>query len=192
MNPLQAARIAIDKLHAADPKKNAAGVALELLYANHMEAALQHLQPDAPALLLLGARCQHLCRWTVPRNSFPLDKVGYHAWRKSLYIRQADLARDTLLQVGVSQEEASQVHTWVSKAGLGSNEGTQALEDAACLVFLEHEVPGFAASHPDYTEEKYIDILRKTWRKMSPAAREHALKLPLPDTLRTLLQKALG
>jgi hypothetical protein len=66
-----------------------------------------------------------------------------------------------LLQAGVSADEAAEVATWVSKSGLKTNVGTQALEDAACLVFLENEISGFAAQHADYPREKFVDILRK-------------------------------
>jgi hypothetical protein len=192
MTALETARHAIDQLHKADPKRLPDDTPAELAYADHMEAALLQLQPEASGLLRLAARCQHLQRWSVPRDSFPLDKTGYHAWRKSLYQKQADLARQTLLNSGLPDQDASELHTWVSKTGLKTNPGTQALEDAACLVFLQHEVTGFSQKHPDYTEDKYIDILRKTWRKMSPEAQKLALSLELPSSLKTLLRRALG
>jgi tRNAThr (cytosine32-N3)-methyltransferase len=84
------------------------------------------------------------------------------------------------------------VATWVSKTGLKSNPGTQALEDAACLVFLENEIAGFAAEHAHYTEEKFVDILRKTWRKMSAGAQTEALRLDLPPAIAALVRAALG
>lgn len=190
--PYLLARQAIDQVHAEDPKRTAEGQAAELVYADRVEAWAVRLNPACPEILRLGARCQHLRRWSVPRNSFPLDKPGYHAWRKSLYVKQADLARDLLLQAGVPAAEAEAVHTWVSKTALKTNEGSQALEDAACLVFFEYEVPGFASTHPDYTKDKYIDIIRKTWKKMSPKAREAALALPLSPDLKALVQEALA
>jgi tRNAThr (cytosine32-N3)-methyltransferase len=81
---------------------------------------------------------------------------------------------------------------WVSKTGLKTNPGTQALEDAACLVFLEHEILGFVHRHADYTREKLVDILRKTTRKMSPAALAAARSLPLPETVAALLRQAMA
>ena len=48
---------------------------------------------------------------------------------------------------GVSADEAAEVATLVSKSGLKTNPGTQALEDAAVLVFLENEIEAFAAQH---------------------------------------------
>ena len=121
-----------------------------------------------------------------------MDKAGYHSWRKTLYRTQSDRCRNLLLEAGVSREEADEAALWVSKTDLKSNAGTQALEDAACLVFLEHELPGFASTHPDYTREKYLDILRKTWRKMSPAAQAAALALELPAPIAALVKRAVA
>ncbi len=120
-----------------------------------------------------------------------MDRAGYHKWRRSLYTRQAERARGLLREAGVSDGDAEDVATWVSKTGLMANAGTQALEDAACLVFLEHELADFAARHPDYTREKYIEILRKTWRKMSPRAQQVALGLPLNPALNELVRAAV-
>jgi tRNAThr (cytosine32-N3)-methyltransferase len=157
-----------------------------------MEAWVARIVADAPTLLRLAARCQHLERWTVPRSTYPLDKVGYHAWRRSLYTRQAERARALLLEAGVPAAEAAEVATWVSKTGLKTNPGTQALEDAACLVFLENEIHDFAAQHAEYPREKFVDILRKTWRKMSPGAQQAALALDLPPAIAGLVREAVG
>jgi tRNAThr (cytosine32-N3)-methyltransferase len=148
---------------------------------------------EAPTpLLKLAARCQHLERWSVPRASFPEGKVGYLSWRKSLYTKQAERARALLLEAGISSEAAGEVATWVSKSGLKTNPGTQALEDAACLVFLENEVTAFAAQHAEYPREKFVDILRKTWRKMSPRAHTLALSLDLSPEIAALVRDAVS
>jgi tRNAThr (cytosine32-N3)-methyltransferase len=180
MDAFARARELIDQAHAADPARSADGRAAELVYADRMESWVARLVPDASALLRLAARCQHLERWSVPRASFPEGKVGYLTWRRSLYTKQAERARELLLAAGVVAEAAADVATWVSKTGLKTNAGTQALEDAACLVFLENEIGAFAAQHADYPRDKFIDILRKTWRKMSPGAQQAALQLDLP------------
>jgi tRNAThr (cytosine32-N3)-methyltransferase len=192
MNAYQRARELIDQAHAADPQRAADGRAAEFVYAERMEAWVARLVPEASELLRLAARCQHLERWSVPRASFPLDKPGYHAWRRSLYTRQAERARELLLQAGVPAAEAAEVATWVSKTGLKTNPGTQALEDAACLVFLENEIEAFAAQHADYPREKFVDILRKTWRKMSLAAQQAALALELPPAIAALVREAVA
>ncbi len=187
-----AARLAIDAVHAADPARAADGRAAELVYADRMEAWVARLVPGAGELLRLAARCQHLERWSVPRATFPEGRAGYLAWRRSLYTRQAERARGLLLASGIDAAAADEVATWVSKTGLLKNPGTQALEDAACLVFLEEEIAGFAARHAEYPREKFVEILRKTWRKMSPAAREAALALELPAPIAALVREAVG
>jgi len=191
MDCYQNARQLIDQAHSADPKRSDNGLPAELIYADNMERWVARVAPDATPVLRLAARCQHLERWSVPRTSFPLDKPGYHAWRKSLYKKQAERARELLLQANVPTVEADEVATWVSKTGLKTNAGTQALEDAACLVFLDTEISGFATQHAEYPREKYIDIIRKTWRKMSPRAQELALTIALPPAVAALVQEAI-
>lgn len=185
------ARQLIDAAHAADPQRAADGRAAELVYADRMEAWVERLVAPATPALRLAARAQHLERWLVPRTTFPEGRAGYLTWRRSLYTRQAERARELLLAAGVDAAEAADVATWVSKTGLRTNLGTQALEDAACLVFLENEIGAFAARHADYPREKFVDILRKTWRKMSPAAQAAAAALPLPDGIAGLVREAM-
>jgi len=186
------ARSSIDAAHAADPKYTPDGRTDELMYADRMEAWVTRLVPAATPLLRLAARCQHLERWLVPRISFPEGKAGYLTWRRSLYKKQADRAKELLLLAGVAATEAEEVATWVSKTGLKTNPGTQALEDAACLVFLENEIEAFAAEHADYPREKFVDIIRKTWKKMSPRGQELAPTIALPPTIGALVTEAIG
>lgn len=192
MSAHQRARELIDAAHSADPARAPDGRAAELVYADRMEAWIVRLVPEASLLLRLAARAQHLERWSVPRASYPLDKSGYHAWRRFLYTKQAERARALLLEAGVPPAGAAEVATWVSKSGLKTNAGTQALEDAACLVFLENEIGAFAAQHAEYPREKFVDILRKTWRKMSPGAQQAALALDLPAPIAGLVREAVG
>lgn len=184
------ARRLIDAAHARDPKRTADGRAAELVYADRVEVWVRKLAPEGGDLLFLAARCQHLERFDVPRSTFPLDKPGYHAWRRSLYVRQSQRCRELLLQAGYSEAEAGAAARWVAKDGLKSDAGTQTLEDAACLVFLETEIGDFAAQHEDYPQEKFVEILRKTWRKMSPAAQAAGLALPLPPAISALVRAA--
>jgi len=192
MEPLAHARELIDAAHGADPKRAPDGRAAELVYADRVEAWVARLVPEATPVLRLAARCQHLERWSVPRTSFPEGKVGYLNWRRSLYVKQAARARELLLQAGVATGAADDVATWVSKTGLKTNSGTQALEDAACLVFLENEIEAFATEHADYPPDKFVEILRKTWKKMSAAAQQAALGLQLPPAIGALVRAAVG
>jgi len=186
------ARQLIDAAHAADPKRTPDGRAAELVYADRMEAWVARLVPAASLILRLAARCQHLERWSVPRATFPDGKTGYLKWRQSLYKQQSDRARELLLAGGVPVGEADEAATWVAKNAMNTNAGTQALEDAACLVFLENEIADFAAQHADYSREKFVDILRKTWKKMSPAAQAAALGLDLPPAIGALVREAVS
>jgi hypothetical protein len=80
----------------------------------------------------------------------------------------------------------------VAKNGLKTNPDTQALEDAAVLVFLENEIGAFAVQHADYPREKFVEILRKTWRKLSPTAQAAARQLDLPPAIAVLVREAIG
>jgi hypothetical protein len=190
MDAMQRARDLVDATHASDPAHSPDGRPAELVYADRMESWVTRIDPTATPLLRLAARCQHLERWAVPRADFPMDRQGYNAWRRTLYRKQADRASDLLLEAGLSQDEAATVATWVSKTGLSTNAGTQALEDAACLVFLENEVESFAGQHEEYAEEKFVTILRRMWRKMSPVAHEYARRLDLSPAIARLLDAA--
>jgi Domain of unknown function (DUF4202) len=190
VNAYAIARQLIDAAHSADPK-SVDGRPAELVYADRMEEWLLRLAPDSQELLRLAARCQHLERWSVPRNSYPEGRAGYLTWRKFLYGKQAARARDLFLQAGVAAHEAEDAATWVSKTGLQTNPNTQLLEDAACLVFLENEISDFAAQHSDYSREKFVTIVRKTWRKMSPPARELAAGISLPPPIAEIVKDAL-
>jgi tRNAThr (cytosine32-N3)-methyltransferase len=191
MDAYSRARELIDAAHAADPNRAPDGRPAELVYAERMEAWVARLAPEADPLLRLAARCQHLERWSVPRAAFPLDRAGYLAWRRSLYEKQAGRARGLLLAAGVAEPQAQSAATWIAKKGLKTNPGTQALEDAAVLVFLESEIQAFAAQHAEYPREKFVGILRKTWGKMSPRAQELARGLDLPPAVASLVREAI-
>jgi len=185
-------RALIDAAHAADPTRVEDGCAAELVYADRVEAWVARLVPDASPALRLAARCQHLERFLTPRSSYPEGKVGYLKWRTFLYKKQGERARELALEAGLPAAEAEQIARWVSKTDLRKDAGSQALEDAAILVFLENEIGAFAAQHSDYPREKFLDILRKTWRKLSEAARPHALALDLPPAIAALVTEALA
>jgi hypothetical protein len=184
------ARRLIDQAHSADPQRTVDGRPAELVYADRIEAWVKRLVPEASPLLWLAARCQHLERWSVPRASYPGGRAGYLSWRRFLYGQQANRARELLLEAHVPAPEADEVATWVSKTGLKTNPGTQALEDAAVLVFLEREISDFAAQHAEYPREKFVEILRKSWRKLSPAGHAAAASLELPPAIADLVREA--
>ncbi len=81
------------------------------------------------------------------------------------------------------------VQSLIKKERIKHDPDAQLLEDTACLVFLEFELADFAAKHE---ETKVIDILRKTWPKMSAQGQAAALGLKLPAHLRAIVDKALA
>ena len=164
----------------------------ELLYSERMSDMLERYNPDADDAMKLAIRAQHIERWKSPRNAYPMDRIGYLTWRKDLYKIQANTAAELLAQAGYDDEEIERVRSAVAKKNIKGNPDTQLLEDVTDLVFLEYYMLEFVSKHPDYSEEKWIDIIRKTWHKMSGNAHEFALsgKVILPESLLPLVQKA--
>ena len=160
----------------------------EVLYATRMTEKLNDFAPEASEALRLTARCQHICRWEIPRESYDMNRVGYLKWRQDLKKFHARKAAEILNDVGYSQEVIDKVSFLLEKKQLKKNEETQTLEDVICLVFLEYYFEPFAEEHP---EGKIIDILQKTWRKMSEKGQEAALKLPFSDSAMALVSKAI-
>lgn len=179
----------IDAAHAQDPEKDAAGEPRELVYARRMSAWLERLAPDASELLRLATRCQHLRRWAIPRGDYPEGKIGYLRWRKEEALAHAAFAGEILGQAGYDAQAVQHVQSLIKKERIKHDAEAQLLEDSACLVFLEYELAEFA---PKHDEAKLIDILRKSWRKMSPAGHAAALGLNLPPPLRRIVEKAVS
>ncbi len=161
----------------------------ELLYALRMTEQLNTFAPNASEALQLTARCQHICRWEIPRDSFEMNREGYLRWRLELKKFHADKAESILEKVGYSEETITKVRFLLEKKQLKKNEDTQTLEDVICLVFLAYYFEPFANKHP---EEKTIDILQKTWRKMSEKGHKAALQLPLSKNALELVTKAIS
>ncbi len=191
MNTVAIAAAALDAANAADPKKTAEGRPEALRYADAITAWILRLVPAASPALLVAARAQHLERWVIPRTTFPDGKAAYFQWRKAVQARQGDRARELLAGL-IPAERIERVATLVAKKAAPGDAEAQTLEDAACLVFLEQEIAAFAGQHRDYSAEQYIIILRKTWKKMSPAAHAFALGLHLDEPFAGLVKAALA
>ena len=189
----EAAIACFDAANAEDPNLDE-GQPKELLYARRMSAMLARFAPQAPEVVQLAVRAQHIQRWKTPRTDYPMDRQGYLQWRTGLYKFHAETAGRLLREAGYDEATVAGVQAAVGKKGLKVNPETQLLEDVTDLVFLEHYLADFAARHPDYDEAKWIDILRKTWQKMSADARAFVLagKVGLPETARPLILKAVN
>jgi hypothetical protein len=182
---------AIDAANSEDPDRESRnGIELpgELAYARHMSEWLERLAPDASEALRLAVRAQHIRRWTIPRGDFPMDRPGYLRWRATLAKFHADTAGRILREAGYEEETVRRVGSLIRKERLKVDPEAQLLEDVACLVFLEDHFADFA-SHRD--ESKVLEVVRKTWRKMSERGHAAALSLPLSPAACALVEKAL-
>ena len=184
----------IDAANAADPNQESfAGQTWpkELLYGHRMTAWLDRLAPEASESLRLAARAQHIERWHIPRTNYEDGKKGYHLWRTTLYRYHAERAGEILVAVGYDSATIERVGALLQKKHLRSDIEAQTIEDAACLVFLENYFADFATKHD---EAKIVDIVRKTWAKMSPNGHSAALGLAgqLPEKARRLVEAALA
>lgn len=182
-----------DAANAEDPNQDE-GQPKELLYAQRMTEMIGRFAPQASEVAQLAVRAQHIKRWTVPRSNYPMTKPGYFAWRTGLYKFHAEKAGDLLLQAGYDAAMVEQVKAAVGKQGLMTNPDTQLLEDVSSLVFLEHYMLGFAGQHAEYSEQKWLGIIRKTWKKMSGDAQRFATTggIKLPEPLVPLILKAVA
>lgn len=186
----------IDAANSEDPNRAAADGKdwpKELLYSQRMSDMLQRFMPEADDAVKLAVRAQHVQRWKSPRDAYPMDRIGYLQWRKDLYKIQAETAAGLLQQAGYGEELIGRVRESVAKKRIKENPDTQVLEDVTDLVFIEHYMQAFVDKHPEYDEDKWLDIVRKTWNKMSAEAQQFALagNITLPEPLIPLIQKAV-
>jgi hypothetical protein len=160
----------------------------ELIYAQWLTDWVLKLASDASEPLRLAARCQHVCRWEIPRNSYPMDKPGYLRWRADLKKFHADKAGKILREVGYDEAAIQRVQELNLKKNFPADPEVRVLEDALCLVFLERQLAPLAAKSDD---KKMINALQKSWKKMTPAAHAEALKLNYGEREKLLLTRAL-
>lgn len=179
----QAAIERIDAANSADPH------GVELPYSQKLSAWVDRLAPDASEPLRLAARAQHICRWLSPRDSYPPGRVGYLKWREDLKQFHAEKAGAILQEVGYDAATIQRVQQLICKRNFPKDAEGRVLEDGLCLTFLETQ---FAETVTKTGDEKMVEILRKTWRKMTPAAQSIALALPVNAAQRDLIEQALA
>ena len=181
-----------DEENARDPNcvtVNGKTLPRELAYAEWLSDWVLKLRPQASEALRLAARSQHICRWTVPRESYPMTRPGYLKWREDLKKFHAQKAGEILTGLGYDPELVSRVQRLNLKKDFPSDPEARVLEDALCLVFLERQLSELAEKTSD---EKLSNALQKSWKKMTPVAREHALKLEYTPAVKAVLEKALA
>jgi len=182
----------IDKKNEKDPNTyQVAGFDYpkELLYSHRMTRKLLQFEPNASKAVQIAARAQHICRWQIARNEFPIDRIGYLKWRETLKKMHADLTVEILNQVGFDNQFQDRVKKIVLKKLIKKNEESQMLEDTICLVFLDYYFDEFAEKH---TDKKVIDILQKTWVKMSDKGHKAALQLSFSEKGLALVKQAIS
>jgi hypothetical protein len=187
----------IDAANAEDPNQEDAGGKpwpKELLYSHRMSEMLERYAPEADDAVRLAVRAQHVQRWKSARSDYPEGRQGYLQWRTGLYKFHAETAGRLLTEAGYDEAFVERVKQAVGKRALKVNQDTQLLEDVTDLVFIEHYMLAFAQKHPEYDEAKWLDIVRKTWKKMSARAQQFALSgsIKLPEPLIPLIQKAVA
>lgn len=188
-NPVkfQAALLRFDAENSRDPNLEESRPR-ELLYAQRLTNWVLKLCPNASEELHLAARCQHICRWEIPRGSYPMTRPGYLKWRADLKKFHAQKSGEILHEAGYDEESIRRVQDLNLKKNFPNDLEARVLEDALCLVFLEFQLANLAAKT---AEDKTINALQKSWEKMTEAARAEALKLNYGAREKVLLQRAL-
>ena len=183
---------AIDQANSEDPTKECwqgKEIPKELLYSGRMAQWLEKLDPSPSEVRQIAVRAQHIRRWMVRREDYPADREGYLRWRTHLYHFHADQTEVILREIGYDEKTILLVRKMIGKQGIKREPDVQLLEDVACLVFLEYYFPDFAKKHD---EGKLVDIVCKTWKKMSEVGRNAALSLTMPPELAGVVAKALN
>lgn len=181
----------IDQANSQDPNRETfqgRDYPKELLYSQRMSAWLEKLRPEAPEILKLAARAQHIRRWEIPRSAYPMDRTGYLKWRTFLYGYHAEKTAELIRAAGYDEESVKRISTLLLKQNIKTNPEMQLLEDVICLVFLENYFADFSKQHD---EEKIVQIVQKTWRKMSEEGHQAALQIPMSPEAEALVKKAL-
>lgn len=189
---LARALAAIDAANSKDPvseDSDGRSWPRALLYGRRMSDQLERFEPEASVALRIAARAQHIERWTIPRSNYPMDRRGYHRWRRTLAAFHAERTGEILAPLGYPPALIERVRTLLRKENLKTDPETSALEDVICLVFLQYYLVDFSRPHE---ESRIIGILQKTWGKMSPRGHEAALALPLAPEVQRLVGKALA
>lgn len=190
-NKLEQTLRLIDKANESDPKKvleQGKSIGVETLYAKRMLSTLQSFDRQASDSLTLACYAQHVCRWKIARKTYPEGLNGYLKWRSDLAKLHASILAEAMHETAYAEQDIERARHIIQKKKLKTDAESQTLEDVSCLVFLSYYFEAFAEKHAD---EKIIDIVQKTWAKMSDKGHQAALKLTLAPGLQTLVAKAL-
>ena len=182
----------IDAENAQDPNQEnylSQTYSKELLYSNRMYERLLNFEPNASEEIQIAAKAQHICRWKITRESYPMDRVGYLKWREDLKKFHAKTTASLLEKAGYSEIFIARASFLIEKKLLKKDVETQLLEDVICLVFLEYYLEPFVQKHD---KEKLKNIILKTWNKMSEKGHVAALKINYSSKNLELIKESLG
>ena len=184
----------VDASNADDPRRimvDGVERPYEVVYSERMSARLGAMYPDASKLLRIAARAQHIRRWDIPRNRYPEGRNGYNHWRKACREHHAALIGGIMQRHGYDAAASGRVGMLIKKEQLKKDRESQALENVVDVVFIEHYFDEFLGKHASYDDDKLVDIVGKTLRKMSPKGHAAALVLRLPERTKLLIEAAL-
>lgn len=185
----------IDALHAEDPRPSKAdpAVPFELQYARTCSFFLSRLTAEegdeADEEVRIACRAQHLRRWRIPRQDYPMTRPGYLSWRTRLKSMAAEDVAGIMRAEGVEDERVDRVVKMIKKVGIKTDPDVQRLEDVACCTFLQDHFDAFRASNE---EDKVVSVVRKTWPKMSEAGHRVALTIDMTPACQAVIQRALS
>jgi len=182
---------AIDEYNKRDPNiEDENGISYPKEYLNSIRQSkwLDKLSPQASLALKIAARCQHIGRWEISRDSYPQTRTGYLQWRTDLAKYHAEKSGQILQSLGFDSDTIERVKQLNLKKNIKLDPEAQTIEDMLCLVFLEFQIEDFAQEHD---KEKMFNIIQKTWKKMGEKGRAEALKINYAPEVYALLKEAL-
>ncbi|MCA0993938.1 DUF4202 domain-containing protein [Alloyangia pacifica] len=178
MSALQDVLDEIDAANAKDPTQEDGRPAAQI-YGERMSSELARLFPDASEVLQIAARGQHVERWLLPRDSYPMDRPGYFAWRKEQGRRHGARLAGMMSKAGYPSAEQERIGVLLRKEGIKRDAEVQALEDVICFTFLKWYFSPFAEGRDADGLQR---IVEKTALKMSPEGRARVLEeFDLPE-----------
>lgn len=182
----------IDQANAQDPRtEDVEGVRQprELTFARRTYTWVEKLSDHPSEALLLAARAHTLRRWSIPRDRYEMNTVGYHEWRNALAAFHAEEAGRILADVGYQAATIDKVKKLITKADWPNDPDGRVLEDADCLVFIETKLSDYL---DEWDDAKMFRVLSGTYQKMTPAAQKQIQTLQLGQRERKLLADATG
>src|ERR1700730_10157725 len=93
----------------------------ELFYAQRLTDWVLRLCPEASEALQLAARCQHICRWMIPRNSYTMTRGGDLRWGDELKRFIVQRSSEILNEAGYQEEMIARVRELTLKKNLGED-----------------------------------------------------------------------